>query len=178
MRADTDIRCARALSVIIKSKNGREPKHVQGRSKLKYACSIYRRESTTTDEGVTLKLDMGVAFVCEHEILLRGAVWDATVDICVTEYAKAIGELTEGLEDLALSLGNDPMRRQELRYLSMVAGELQGKLDNILQMLPRGPRTKRGILSIGGKTLKFIFGAALSEDLGPINNKIETWERR
>jgi hypothetical protein len=110
--------------------------------------------------------------VREREILLRGAVWDVTVDISVTDYAKVKGELTKDLEDLAASLGNDPVRRQELRYLSMVARELRGKLDNILQMLPRGPRTKRGILSIGVGS-QISFGAALREDLGPINNKIE-----
>ncbi|PNF30504.1 hypothetical protein B7P43_G10878 [Cryptotermes secundus] len=42
-----------------------------------------------------------------------------------------------------------------------------------MQMLPKGKREKRGILNLGGKALKFLFGAALSEDLGPLNDKIE-----
>jgi hypothetical protein len=118
-------------------------------------------------------LDKGIAFIREQEILLRGAVWYVTVDIRVTEYARVIG-LTQGLEELALNLGDDPARRQELRYLSMLAGELQGKLNDVIQMLPSGSRTKRGILSLGGKALKFLFRAALSEDLGPINGKIDS----
>jgi hypothetical protein len=35
-------------------------------------------------------------------------------------------------------------------------------------------RGKRGILNLDAKALKFLFGAALSEDLGPINRKIKT----
>jgi hypothetical protein len=125
-----------------------------------------------------LKLDKGLAFVREKEILLRGAVWYVTVDLSVSEYSKVIGGLAQSLQDLTLNLGDEPARRQELRYLSMLAGELKGKLDNVLQMLPRDTRTKRGIFSLGGKALKFLFGAALSEDLEPINSKINNLGRR
>ena len=56
--------------------------------------------------------------------------------------------------------------------------ELQAKIDNIIQMLPREQRIRRGVLSLGGKALKFLFGAALSEDLDPLNAKIENLRTR
>jgi hypothetical protein len=123
-------------------------------------------------------VDKGIAFVRDKEILLRGAVWYVTVDLSVAEYTKVIKGLTESLQDLTLNLGDEPAQRQELRYLGMLAGELKGKLENVLQMLPRDARTKRGIFNLGGKALKFLFGAALSEDLGSINNKVDNLGRK
>jgi hypothetical protein len=99
-------------------------------------------------------LDKGIALVRKREIVLRGAVWYVTVDMSISEYAKVIG-LTRGFEDLTSTLRDDPTRRQELRYLHMLAEELQGKVDNILQMLPKGPRAKRGIFSMGGRLSYF-----------------------
>jgi hypothetical protein len=96
----------------------------------------------------------------------------------VTEHAKVIRGLTQGIKDLAANLGNAHVQRQELRYVGMIARELQEKIDNLLQMLPRERRVKRGMLNLGGKALKFLFGAALGEDLGPINDKIETLRSR
>jgi hypothetical protein len=105
-------------------------------------------------------------------------VWYVTLDIGVAEYAEAIGGLTRGLKDLASNLVDDLTQRQELRYLHVLAEELQGKINNILQMLPREPRTRRRIFSIGGKALKFLFGAALGEELEPINGKMEKLRTR
>jgi hypothetical protein len=82
----------------------------------------------------------------------------------VTTHAK-------GLEDLTFYAGRDVVLRQELRYVSQIAGELQRKMNDLLYMLPCERRVKRGILDLGGKALKFLFRAALSEDLGPINKK-------
>jgi hypothetical protein len=88
---------------------------------------------------------------------MRGAVCYVTVDFSVTEHARVTGELTKGLEDLTFNVGRDLAQRQELRYVSKTAGELQEKVDNLLQMLPCERRVKRGMLSLGGKALKFFF---------------------
>ena len=98
-----------------------------------------------------------MAFLMEREILLRGAVWHVTVDFGVKQHAQAIGDLIKGLGDLTFTRGRDPAQRQELRYASKLAGELQGKVDYLMQMLPRGKRERRGILNLGGKALKFFF---------------------
>jgi predicted RNA-binding protein with EMAP domain len=109
---------------------------------------------------------------------MRGAVWYVTVDFSVTKHTRVIRELTKGLEDLTFNVGRDLAQRQELRYVSKIAEELQEKVENLLQMLPRERRVRRGMLSIGGKALKFLFGAALSEDLGPIIDRIEILRTR
>jgi hypothetical protein len=51
--------------------------------------------------------------------------------------------------------------------------ELKGKLVGIAKMLPRATRVERSPLSIGGKALTFLFGAALSEDISAVNDKID-----
>jgi hypothetical protein len=89
----------------------------------------------------------------------------------VTTHAKAIGDLAKVLEDLTFYAGRDVVLRQELRYVSQISGELQKKTNDVLYILPREIRVKRGILNLGDKALKFLFGTALSEDLGPINKK-------
>ena len=95
-----------------------------------------------TDGAVELKMDRGIAFVREREILLRGAMWYVTVDVSVTEHAKIIGGLRKGLEDLIFTAGRDTILRQELRYVSSIVEELQAKIDNIIQMLPREQRIR------------------------------------
>ena len=40
-------------------------------------------------------------------------------------------------------------------------------------MLPGTNRSKRGILSIVGKTLKFLFGTALSDDIVRLDQKVD-----
>jgi hypothetical protein len=46
-------------------------------------------EEPETDGTVGLKMDKGIAFVREHEILLRCAVWYVTVDVSITEHRRA-----------------------------------------------------------------------------------------
>jgi hypothetical protein len=124
-----------------------------------------------TNEAVEYELNKLIAFEQERGILMRVAVWYVTTDFGVATHAKAIGDLAEGLEDVAFYAGRDVVLRQELTYVSQIAGELQKKTNDLLHMLPRERRVKRGILNLGGKALKFLFRAALSEDLGPINKK-------
>jgi hypothetical protein len=83
-------------------------------------------------------------------------VWYVTVDVSVTEHAKVIRGLTQGIKDLAANLGNAPVQRQELRYMGMIARELQ-KMDNILQMLPRERWVKRGDAQPRGARLSSFF---------------------
>ena len=75
------------------------------------------------------------------------------VDFSVKEHAQAVGDLIKGLGDLMFAVGRDTAQWQELRYASNLAEELQGKVNDLLQMLPK-ERVKRGLVNLGGKALK------------------------
>jgi hypothetical protein len=51
--------------------------------------------------------------------------------------------------------------------------ELIDKVATLEQTLPTANRSKRGILSTGGKTLKFLFSTALSNDIVKLDQKVE-----
>ena len=51
--------------------------------------------------------------------------------------------------------------------------ELTDKIATLEQMLQGTNRSKRGILSIVGKTFKFLFGTVLSDDIVRLDQKVD-----
>jgi hypothetical protein len=54
-----------------------------------------------------------------------------------------------------------------------VTRELTDKITTLEQMLQGTNRSKRGILSIVGKTFKFLFGTVLSDDIVRLDQKVD-----
>ena len=63
-----------------------------------------------------------------------------------------------------------PLKR-EITHLKIMTKELTHNIATLEQILPGTNRSKRGILSIVGKALKFLFGTALSEDIVRLDQK-------
>jgi hypothetical protein len=67
MKTGMDIHCAHELSLIIKSKNGRRPKHAGKKQKLTYPVLFPGGKKPETNGAVGLKMDKGIASVRERE---------------------------------------------------------------------------------------------------------------
>jgi hypothetical protein len=126
------------------------------------------------DEGFLItKVTGGVAFVHRHEVMTTGAVWKLTVDFDVRKYARAVRDIRRDVDELILRCNRDEATRRELSYLQKMIEEIEGRMADVEQMLPRTDRRERNLISVGGQVLRFLFGTALDKDIRRVNEEMD-----
>lgn len=113
----------------------------------------------------------GVWFMKQGEVTLSGEKWRVLININVTEISEGLRELkmtTVESSDLMMKATVNfpelrPYRETITRIMNMVE-ELIGAADTLLNLLPHS-RHARGLINLGGKVMRVLFGTAEDEEL-------------
>lgn len=132
----------------------------------------------------------GVWFIRRGEVILSGDKWKVVVAINVTQVNRELGALyTQTVETEATLLrasGRMPDLEVQLPTIRRILELEEDMIEmgrTLAALLPRKPertiREKRGLINLGGKVAKFIFGVAEEEDvqtleksLAALNNQV------
>jgi hypothetical protein len=103
----------------------------------------------------------GVAFVHRQEVMATGALWRLTIGLDVREYGRAIRDIRRDVDELILRCNRDEATLRELLYLQQIIEEIDCRMADVQQMLPKTDRRERNLISPGGQVLRFLFGTSL-----------------
>lgn len=121
----------------------------------------------------------GVLFLPQGEMLVTGDYWRVVIEINVTKIQMNISQLQESVRDARIALAGAVATAPKLTLLSTVVEESEEIIEDmertcrvIEEMLPHS-RPRRGLLNIGGKAIKVLFGNPDAEDLEAIHGELE-----
>ena len=109
----------------------------------------------------------------QKDVQLVRSAWHLCVDLSVQEYLVSERYIQQDMDQLLTKYPSQTPLKREITHLKIMTREFTDKMATLEQMLPGTNRFKRGILSIVGKTLKFLFGTALSDDIVKLDQKVD-----
>ncbi|XP_039298948.1 uncharacterized protein LOC120354909 [Nilaparvata lugens] len=123
--------------------------------------------------------DLGVWFVRQGSVLLTGDRWRIIVSINATEICQGIGELRAQVEAAQATWMKASVRVPELEvykeFLNRLINsglQLEEAGQALKDLLPSG-RPRRGLMNLGGKVMRMLFGTAEQEDVEHLERTIE-----
>jgi uncharacterized coiled-coil DUF342 family protein len=122
---------------------------------------------------MTEEMGAGVVLLHRKDVQLVQSVWHLSADISVKEYLASVRYIKQDVDHLLAKYPSQSPVERELTHLKTMTRELIDKIATLEQMLPTANWSKRGILSVVSKTLKFLFGTALSNDILKLDQKVE-----
>lgn len=110
---------------------------------------------------------------------MTGEFWTVVVEINVTNVQEQIREMREAvtaagvvLQDAVRLAPNLKILEETIHDETQMLQEITAASETLGDMLPVG-RSRRGLLNLGGKIIKVIFGNPDADDLQSIHNKLE-----
>lgn len=146
--------------------------------------------ASTPDRG-EIKLNKGLVFLKEKDILVSGDKWTIVMDFEIEEYKQVLAHIETEIRHIKDFINSPkfmftsifPRVTTKPRNALVKAIEraedaalrLADKVDEINKELfytETGARKKRGLVNLGGHTLKFLFGSMDSDDMERIDSQL------
>jgi hypothetical protein len=121
---------------------------------------------------MTEEIATGEVLIHQKDVQLVRSAWHLSVDLSIKEYLASVRYIQQDLDQLLTKYPSQTPLKTEITHLKNMT-ELTDKIATLEQMLPGTNRSKRGILSIVGKPLKFLFGTALLDDTVRLDQKVD-----
>lgn len=131
--------------------------------------------------GVVSGKPLGAVFVREGEVILSNEYWRIALEMDVSGIPAQLERVLDRIDNFReWQRGDDGWSIYNNDYLVLLkhrVHELIKKAKGVRAILP-GQRGKRGLVDIGGKALKFLFGTPDSEDLRDIHKRLADVQSR
>ena len=146
------------------------------------------------------KLNKGLIFVKDRDVLLTGDKWSIVLEVAVDDYVQMIQEMKKVMSTIGVSIDQlftteeraannrhiDIERERkiytpEIARMNQLIRDIEVEVESFQALLPKavnttvpGGRKKRGLINIIGYVMKYLFGTMDHHDMETMNRFIDT----
>lgn len=134
---------------------------------------VFSGEHTLTED-----VNQGILFIRKEDTVISDNTWSIVLDynlLKARSELEPIRTVCNEVLNIVKSNVNIWSEDYEFEYVNINNSVAQYEKDfnDILKLLPTTNRQKRGLINVGGYTLKWLFGVAVSEDVEHLANKVD-----